>query len=86
MDSNDKPFEKEIPYKILGKRNGNGQETTFFATFIGQESGSYILIQTEPGNIFCQYFSDIRSIKPVTFLDRVFLYINLQLSIMKSNE
>ena len=72
MDSNNKPFEKGKLYKILGKRNGNGQETTFFATFSEQTDGLYILIEAEPGNIFCQYFSDIRSIKPATFLDKIF--------------
>jgi hypothetical protein len=77
MDSNNKPFKEGTLYKIVGKRNGNGPETTFFATFVKQEDncGSYILIQTGPGNIFYQYFSDITSIKPATFLD---MFLNIK--------
>ena len=80
-------LKKDMPYAIFGKRNGIGQEKTFIATFIKQNKGSeYIVIETEPGNMFYQHFSDIRSIKPATFLDRFYIYINLQLSIMKSNK
>ncbi len=74
-DSDDNPLVPGVSYKITGKRNGNDQETTFFATFNEQTSGLYIKIETEPNNYFYQYFSDIRSIKRATFLDR-FLYKN----------
>lgn len=75
MDSNNMPLKKDMPYTIFGKCNGIGQEKTFIATFIKQDEGSeYIVIKTAgPGIGFYQHINDIKSIKPATFLDRLYI-------------
>ena len=86
MDSDSKPFKKGTLYTIVGKRNGLGEEITFLAKFVRQDSGLYIAIEPEPGNVFLQYLIDIKCIKQATFLDKIGVYINLQLSIKRSNK
>lgn len=77
MDSNGNSLVEDRLYKIVGNRNGNGKEKTFFVTFVKQIDGTRILVGAEPGNIFYQYWSHIRSIKPATSIDKFLLYINL---------